>query len=253
MPAKLAVVSIGGNSLIKRRDLRTVEDQYRAVAETCEHVADIIEQGWRVVITHGNGPQVGFIMLRSEIAREVAGLHIVPLVNCVADTQGAIGYQIQQALGNILARRGIAGQVASVVTQVRVDPQDPGFAAPDKPVGEFYTQSQLPELIRQHPDWTMKDEPGRGWRRVVPSPAPLEIVELGAIRALLDHGFHVVAAGGGGIPVVATPDGLAGADAVIDPPCQANQQAAWAVASGGWAPMSIWSASWRRPPGLSTR
>ncbi len=216
MPAKLAVVSIGGNSLIKRRDLRTVEDQYRAIAETCEHIADIIEHGWRVVITHGNGPQVGFIMLRSEIAREVAGMHIVPLVSCVADTQGAIGYQIQQALGNILARRGLPGQVASVVTQVRVDPTDPGFSAPDKPVGEFYTLGQLPELTKQQPDWTMKDEPGRGWRRVVPSPAPLEIVELGAIRALLDGGFHVVAAGGGGIPVISTPNGLVGADAVID-------------------------------------
>lgn len=217
----LAVVSIGGNSLIKRQDLRTVEDQYRAVAETCEHVADLVALGWRVVLTHGNGPQVGFIMLRSEIAREVAGLHIVPLVSCVADTQGAVGYQIQQALGNALAARGLqgdagAGRVVSLVTQVLVDPNDPGLADPDKPVGEFYTEHQLPELTRQHPHWTLKREPGRGWRRVVPSPAPLAIVEIGAIRALVDAGYHVVAGGGGGIPVVRRKHGLAGIDAVID-------------------------------------
>lgn len=219
MSRKLAVIAIGGNSLIKRRDKQSVEDQYFALCETMEHVADVISRGWQVVITHGNGPQVGFIMLRSEIARAVAGMHMVPLASCVADTQGAIGYQIQQALGNALRRRGLAeraGRTASVVTQVRVDIADPGFRAPDKFVGESYEESQLPDLRRQHPDWILKKDAGRGWRRVVPSPAPCEIIELDAIRTLLGAGFNVVCVGGGGIPVVRMPEGLFGVDAVID-------------------------------------
>ena len=128
MSRKLAVIAIGGNSLIKHRDKQSVEDQYLALCETMEHIADVIQQGWQVLITHGNGPQVGFIMLRSEIARAVAGMHIVPLVSCVADTQGAIGYQIQQSLDNVLKRRGLAdktGRTVSLVTQVRVDIADP--------------------------------------------------------------------------------------------------------------------------------
>lgn len=216
MPARLAVVAIGGNSLIKRKDLRTVEDQYRALCETVEHIAEVAAHGWQVVVTHGNGPQVGFIMMRSEIAREVAGLHMVPLVSCVADTQGAISWQIQMAMDNALARRGLASRTVTVVTQVLVDSDDPGFAAPDKPVGEFYTDGQLDDLTRQHPDWVLKQDAGRGWRRVVPSPKPVEILELDAVRTLLDAGFHVVAAGGGGIPVVRAPEGLSGIDAVVD-------------------------------------
>ena len=219
MNRKRAVIAIGGNSLIRHRDKQSVEDQYFALCETMEHVADVIEQGWQVIITHGNGPQVGFIMLRSEIARAVAGMHIVPLASCVADTQGAIGYQIQQALDNVLRRRGIietAGRTVSLVTQVRVDIEDPGFAHPDKFVGEAYSDDQLPELRRQHPDWILHQDTGKGWRRVVPSPVPREIIELDAIRNLMDAGFHVVTAGGGGIPVVRMPEGLFGVDAVID-------------------------------------
>lgn len=219
MSRKLAVIAIGGNSLIKRRDKQSVEDQYFALCETMEHVADVIARGWQVVITHGNGPQVGFIMLRSEIARAVAGMHMVPLASCVADTQGAIGYQIQQALDNVLRRRGLAegmGRTVSVVTQVRVDISDPGFREPDKFVGESYEESQLPDLRREHPDWTLREDAGRGWRRVVPSPVPREIIELDAIRSLLGAGFNVVCVGGGGIPVVQMPEGLFGVDAVID-------------------------------------
>ena len=140
MSRKLAVIAIGGNSLIKHRDKQSVEDQYLALCETMEHIADVIQQGWQVLITHGNGPQVGFIMLRSEIARAVAGMHIVPLVSCVADTQGAIGYQIQQSLDNVLKRRGLTdktGRTVSLVTQVRVDIADPGFSDPDKFVGRI--------------------------------------------------------------------------------------------------------------------
>ena len=219
MRRRLAVIAIGGNSLIKHRDKQSVEDQYLALCETMEHVADVIEQGWQVLITHGNGPQVGFIMLRSEIARSVAGLHIVPLVSCVADTQGAIGYQIQQSLDNVLQRRGLAdsaGKTVSLVTQVRVDIEDPGFRDPDKFIGEFYDDDQIESLKALHPDWLLKKDANRGWRRVVPSPIPREIVEIGAIRTLLDAGFNVVTVGGGGIPVVRMPEGLFGVDAVID-------------------------------------
>lgn len=217
---KLAVIAIGGNSLISDKNKKSVEDQYDAICTTVRHIADVIASGCQVCVTHGNGPQVGFIMLRSEIARKQARMHPVPLVSCVADTQGAIGWQIQQALGNELKRRGITGrrgQVVSVVTQVRVDKHDPKFKAPDKYVGEFYDEKELPILHTQHPDWVLKEDPGRGWRRVVPSPVPVEIVELDSIRALLEAGFNIVTVGGGGIPVIRDGNGeLHGVDAVID-------------------------------------
>lgn len=217
--SQLAVIAIGGNSLIKRRDKQSVEDQYQALCETMDHVADVIAKGWQVLITHGNGPQVGFIMLRSEIARAHSGIHIVPLVSCVADTQGAIGYQIQQALDNVLIKRGLldkAGKTVTVVTQVAVDPNDPKMLAPDKFVGEFYDADQIENLKTQHPDWQLKEDSNRGWRRVVPSPKPKKIVELAAIKTLLAAGYNVVAVGGGGIPVMDTADGYQGVDAVID-------------------------------------
>jgi carbamate kinase len=216
---KLAVVAIGGNSLIKNMAHKTVEDQYKAICETMAHVADLVQQGYRVVITHGNGPQVGFIMRRSEIARQVEGLHIVPLVSCVADTQGALGYQIQQALDNALRRRGVPdaiGKTVTVVTQVEVEADDPAFNDPKKPVGEFYTDEQLPTLKQQHPVWILKKDANRGWRRVVSSPKPKRIVEKDAISALLAGGFDVVAVGGGGIPVINVDGDLKGVDAVID-------------------------------------
>ena len=213
---KLAVIAIGGSALIPDQEQRGVDDQYRALCASMEHVAEVAAQGWRLVITHGNGPQVGFIMLRSEIARLVAGMHLVPLVSCVADTQGAMGYQIQQALGNELVRRGLPGLAVSLITQVRVDPADPGFQYPDKFVGEFYSADQLDELTREHPDWLLRQNGKRGWQRVVPSPEPRSLVEIDAVRRLLDGGCHVISAGGGGIPVVETPTGLEGRDAVID-------------------------------------
>lgn len=214
---QLAVIAIGGNSLIKRREQQSVDDQYAALCETMAHVADMIAMGWRVLITHGNGPQVGFIMLRSEIARAATGLHPVPLVSCVADTQGAIGYQIQQALGNELARRGLPGQTITLVTQVLVDANDEAMRKPTKFIGEFYTSDQLDELAEQHPDWMLKADGQRGWRRVVPSPKPLDIIEVDAVRHLLNAGFHVCAAGGGGIPVMRNAQNdLVGVDAVID-------------------------------------
>jgi carbamate kinase len=179
-------------------------------------VADLIEQNYQVLISHGNGPQVGFIMRRSEVARRVTGLHLVPLVNVVADTQGSIGYQIQQSLNNELASRNTAGQCVTVVTQVVVDRDDPGFKEPAKPVGEFFGAEQLAEIRRDYPEWTLVEDAGRGFRRVVPSPEPREVVERPVIESLLNSGYHVVTVGGGGIPVVRTEEGLEGVDAVID-------------------------------------
>jgi len=213
---KLAVIAIGGNSLIKHRDKRTVEDQYIAICETTSHLVDLVEQGYQLVITHGNGPQVGFIMLRSEIARDQIGLHIVPLSSCVADTQGAIGLQIQQALGDELEKRNLPAKAVTIVTQVEVSPTDPGFLEPLKPIGEFYTEQQLPKLKEQHPEWILKKDANRGFRRVVASPVPLKIVEEDAVVALIESNFHVVTAGGGGVPVVRSEAGLASVDAVID-------------------------------------
>ncbi|MCP4045712.1 MAG: carbamate kinase [Gammaproteobacteria bacterium] len=212
--APLVVIAIGGNSLIKDSKHRTVMDQYKAVGETASHIVPIVREGYRVVVTHGNGPQVGFILLRSDLARNV--LHQVPLVSCVADTQGAIGYQITQTLQNELHRQGMEKEVAAVVTQVLVDEDDPGFKHPDKPIGPFLTE----EVAKEHASkdgWVVGEDAGRGWRRLVPAPAPLEIVELNSIRTLLDQGTLVVAVGGGGIPVVREADGtLTGRDAVID-------------------------------------
>ena len=216
MNKKLAFIAIGGNSLIKSKELQKVEDQHTAIRQTVRHVADLIVQGYQVLISHGNGPQVGFIMRRSEVARRVTGLHLVPLVNVVADTQGSIGYQIQQSLNNELAGRNIAGQCVTVVTQVVVDRDDSGFKNPAKPVGEFFDADQLAEIRREYPEWTLVEDAGRGFRRVVPSPEPREVVERPVIESLLKSGYHVVTVGGGGIPVVRTDEGLAGVDAVID-------------------------------------
>ena len=212
---QLVLIAIGGNSLIKDAEHMTVYDQYKATGETSEHIADIVGEGYRVVITHGNGPQVGFILLRSELARQV--LHELPLDTCGADTQGAIGYQIAQTLDNALRRRGIDRTVVAVVTQTVVDEDDPGFREPSKPIGPFYSPESA-EQHRQNEAWVMREDAGRGWRRVVPSPQPLEIVEVPAIRALLEREMIVVAAGGGGIPVVRLAENgdLAGVAAVID-------------------------------------
>jgi carbamate kinase len=212
--APLVVIAIGGNSLIKDDRHRSVMDQYRAVGETASHIIPIVREGYRVLVTHGNGPQVGFILLRSDIARNV--LHQVPLASCVADTQGAIGYQIAQTLSNELRLQGMDREVAAIVTQVVVDKDDPGFGHPDKPIGPFMTEEEARR--RESEDgWVVGEDAGRGWRRLVPAPKPLEIVELDSIRTLLDHGTLVIAVGGGGIPVVREPDGmLTGRDAVID-------------------------------------
>ncbi|HIQ00588.1 MAG TPA: carbamate kinase [Anaerolineales bacterium] len=216
MARKLAVVAIGGNSLIKDKDHITVPDQYRAAGETCHHIAEMIAQGWDVAIGHGNGPQVGFILRRSEIAAKVAGMHEVPLDSCGADTQGAIGYHLQQNLHNEFKRRGMKKAAATVVTQVLVDRNDPAFQNPTKPIGSFMTEEEARERAEKE-GWTVVEDAGRGWRRVVPSPLPQEIIELDAVRELLGAGVVTITVGGGGIPVVRDDDGsLRGMAAVID-------------------------------------
>jgi carbamate kinase len=212
--AKKAVIAIGGNSLITDKDHKTVPDQYAATAETCKHIADMIEQGWDVVITSGNGPQVGFILRRSELAEHE--LHPVPLDYCGADTQGAIGYMIQRALYNEFHKRNIMKHAASVVTQVRVSKDDPAFQKPSKPIGSFMDEKTA-KAKEKNEKWVVKEDSGRGWRRVVASPIPREIIELPSIKALIEDGIVVYAVGGGGIPVVADEAGqLEGVAAVID-------------------------------------
>jgi carbamate kinase len=212
----VAVVAIGGNSLIIDKQHQTVEDQYQAAKETCTHIADMIESGWDVVIGHGNGPQVGFILRRSEIAHKLEGLHEVPLDACGADTQGAIGYALQQNLQNILHKRGVEKSVATIVTQVAVDRDDPAFITPSKPIGSFMDSDEAQRRASEN-KWTVIEDAGRGWRRVVPSPLPKEILELDAIRTLVNSGIITIAVGGGGIPVVKQDSGdYRGVAAVID-------------------------------------
>ncbi len=216
MGKKVAVIAIGGNSLIKDKSHQTVEDQYQAATETALHIADMIEAGWDVVIGHGNGPQVGFILRRSEIAAKIEGMHEVPLDVCGADTQGAIGYALQQNLQNELRRRGIHKPVATVVTQTLVDREDPAFKNPTKPIGGFMDEAEA-KRRQSEMGWNMVEDAGRGWRRVVASPLPKEIVELEAIKALIAAGAIVIAVGGGGIPVIRDDHGdLQGVAAVID-------------------------------------
>lgn len=213
---KVAVVAIGGNSLIKDKQHQTVEDQYEAAKETTRHIADMIEAGWDVAIGHGNGPQVGFVLRRSEIAHKAAGMHEIPLDVCGADTQGAIGYALQQTLQNELHRRKIEKSVATVITQVLVDKHDPAFESPSKPIGGFMDQEEAKQRAEEM-GWTVVEDAGRGWRRVVASPLPKEVVELETIQTLVSAGVTVITVGGGGIPVIDVGDGeYRGIAAVID-------------------------------------
>lgn len=213
MAEKTAVIAIGGNSLITDKSKTAVTHQWDAVRETCQHVADMVEEGWNVVITHGNGPQVGFILRRNELAAHE--VHTTPLDLIGADTQGAIGYMLQQALNNELRLRGINRSVITMVTQVLVDRNDTAFENPTKPIGSFLTEQQARQFETE--GWQIMEDAGRGWRRVVASPEPLEIIEQGAIRTMIRANYIVVACGGGGIPVIRNQKGeLRGIAAVID-------------------------------------
>jgi carbamate kinase len=214
MVEKLAVVAIGGNSLIRDPGKPDIESQWGAVHETCGHIAAMIAAGWSVTITHGNGPQVGANMRRFEIAQKF-GLYEIPLDLIVAHTQASIGYMLQQALDSALRRRGINRTVVTVVTQTLVDAADEAFGNPEKPVGSFMSEEDA--LERQAEGWSVKEDAGRGWRRVVPSPRPLALQETNAIRMLVVNDYIVIACGGGGVPVVRDDQGnLRGVRAVID-------------------------------------
>lgn len=213
---KIAVIAIGGNSLITDNDHQAIEDQYQAAMDTTKHIADMIEAGWNVAIGHGNGPQVGLILQQSEVAAKAAGMHETPLDVCGAESQGLIGYLLQQNLQNELYSRKIDQNVATVITQVLVDTNDKAFQNPTKPIGGFMTQEEA-HRKKDELGWSIVEDAGRGWRRVVASPLPVEVVELDTVKALIEAGVIVITVGGGGIPVVDAGDGsYIGTAAVID-------------------------------------
>ena len=210
---RTAVIAIGGNSLILDKNKPQVEYQWVAVYETARHIVEMIQEGWRVVITHGNGPQVGFILRRNELA--APQVHTTPMDIIGADTQGSIGYMLQQALSNELRRVGIRRNVATVITQALVDRNDEAFKNPNKPIGGFMSQEEAEPFEKD--GWTVVEDAGRGYRRVVASPIPIEIVELDPINTLVQNDVIVICVGGGGIPVIRDENGdLRGVNAVID-------------------------------------
>ena len=214
MHGRVAIVAVGGNSMIIDDRHQSIPDQYLAAAQSCRYVADMVEAGVTVVLTHGNGPQVGFILRRSGIAKDI--VPEVPIDYAGADTQGAIGYMFQRALYNEFKRRGVKRNVVAVVTQVLVDRNDPALSNPTKPIGAYF-DAQTSERLAAELYWVVKEDAGRGWRRVVGSPKPKRIIELAIIKALVSEGNIVIACGGGGIPVAEDASGqLDGVEAVID-------------------------------------
>ncbi len=211
---KVAVVAVGGNALVREKGKETLSDQYAAVCLTMPYIVDMIQDGWNVIVTHGNGPQVGFILRRSELS--VSEVHPIPLDYAGSNTQGSIGYMFQTALMNEFKQRGMPNQAVTVVTETLVDKNDPAFKNPTKPIGSFMDE----KTALQHRDvdgWSVMEDAGRGWRRVVASPAPVKILQQDAIMSLVGAGFTVVAVGGGGIPVIENSRGeIEGVEAVID-------------------------------------
>jgi carbamate kinase len=211
---KLAVIGVGGNALIRNADKSSVEDQAETVVETIAPIVTLIEQGWRVILTHGNGPQVGNVLRRSEIAAEEVAT--VSIDYAVADIQGAVGFMFARAFTNEFKRRGMKNEAVAVVTQVRVDPQDPAMLNPDKPIGQYYDQKTAEKKAAEN-NWTIAEEGAQGWRRIVPSPKPLEILELNQINTLVNANFTAITCGGGGIPVSEkSGSDYFGVEAVID-------------------------------------
>ena len=210
----LAVLAIGGNALIRDRGHESIPNQYDMVCALAEDVAGMIVAGWKVVVTHGNGPQVGFILRRSELS--IAEVPPVPMDYAGADIQGAVGYMFLKALRNVFKRHRIKREPACVVTQTLVDRNDPAFANPTKPIGSHMDEARARQLAAKY-HWTVREDAGRGWRRVVPSPRPRAILETRIIKTLAAEGYVVVACGGGGIPVIEDEKGeLRGVEAVID-------------------------------------
>jgi len=214
MAEKLIVIAFGGNALLQRGQKGTFEEQFENVKKTSVKVADLIQRDYKIVLTHGNGPQVGATLLRHEAAKGI--VPPFPLDACGAETQGFIGYMMQQALRNELKSRGLDTFVVSVVTRMIVDKHDSAFQNPTKPIGPFYTKDEADLIRQQKPELVIKEDAGRGYRRVVPSPDPKIIAERAAIRALVDAGFVVVACGGGGIPIIEEGGHAVGVEAVID-------------------------------------
>lgn len=207
------VIAIGGNAIISEGQKGTVEEQYNNIGKMCPYIADLIEEGYRVILTHGNGPQVGNLLLQGEAAKD--RIPVLPIDVCVAETQGQLGYMIKQSLENLLRKRGIEKDVVSVLSQVLVDKNDPAFKEPTKPIGPFYSKEEADEISKAK-NYSMVEDSGRGYRRVVPSPRPLDIVEQSVVRTLTDNGTIVITVGGGGIPVIEDNGGLKGVEAVID-------------------------------------
>ncbi len=208
------VIAIGGNALIKNGQKGTIYEQFANARETCSYLANLARDGYNIVLTHGNGPQVGYSMRRNEMARdEVPPL---PLGLCVAESQGSMGYMLQQVLRNKLREMGVNRRVVTIITQVIVDEEDPSFNRPTKPIGQFFKEEDI-KPIAEKEEWDIIEDSGRGWRRVVSSPKPLRIVEMDIIRSLVKDGHLVIACGGGGLPVTKSTDGnLDGVEAVID-------------------------------------
>jgi carbamate kinase len=210
---EIVVIAIGGNAITKEGQKGTIEEQFANVLQTCDPIIDLVEEGYKVVLTHGNGPQVGNVLLRVEAASNIVPPY--PLDVCGSETQGSLGYIIQQSLYNRMKERGINKQIATVVTQVVVDKNDPGFQNPTKPIGPFYTKERAEEIQREKKA-VMVEDSGRGYRRVVPSPKPLDVIEKDAVKSLVEAGFLVITVGGGGIPVIEENGQLKGVEAVID-------------------------------------
>ncbi len=210
---KTIVLAFGGNAIVKSWEKGSRDEQWNNIKKTCQTVAELLKQGHRIVITHGNGPQAGNILIKNEMAKDI--LPAMPLDVIVSNTQGAIGYAIAQTMGNYFASIGLDIPVVAIVTQVVVHPDDPAFEMPTKFIGPFFSREEA-QAIMQQKGHIMREDSGRGWRRVVPSPEPIEIIEKQTIKKLLDEGVLVVAVGGGGIPVVRSEAGLAGVEAVID-------------------------------------
>ncbi len=212
---KLAIIAIGGNSLIRNGEKGTTDEQIKNAEKTFSHISEILKLGFRVVITHGNGPQVGNQLLRTEAGEKVFNIPLEPLDVCVSDTQGTIGYILQQTFENVLKKKKLHYNIISIITQCIVDENDSAFWFPSKPIGPFYTKEDAEKKISEL-KWIMKEDSGRGFRRVVASPKPIDIVEVEAIKSLLENNFIVIACGGGGIPVIQKNKNLVGVEAVID-------------------------------------
>ena len=210
---KTVVVALGGNAILQPGQVGTFEEQLFNIDGAMRRIAQLVEDGWRVVLTHGNGPQVGNLLIQNALAAKTVAP--MPMDVCGAESQGQIGYMAAQTLANHLRKRKLQTPVVTIVTQVAVDPRDKAFASPSKPVGPFYSEAEAKKMMLEE-GTAMREDAGRGWRRVVPSPEPKEIVELEAVRDLSEAGCLVVCSGGGGVPVVRSRGALSGIDAVID-------------------------------------